>query len=109
MPLKLSRSSSVMFSAAQTPLERYSTAWLRVAAAVAVKAAESKRPTSDEPAASVRLRGMSACPSGEILLAHAFDDELKGAIDHSRRQGWRCPACSKKASAFGHIVGSTSR
>eukprot|EP00965_Chrysotila_dentata_P166201 5487273-Pleurochrysis_carterae.AAC.1 len=59
MPLKRSRSSAVMLSAAQTPQGRNSAAWLRVAAAIAVKAAESKRPTSDEPAASVRMRAIS--------------------------------------------------
>eukprot|EP00965_Chrysotila_dentata_P066163 2190206-Pleurochrysis_carterae.AAC.1 len=59
MPLKRSRSSSVMLSKSQTPPGRNSAAWLRVAAATAMKAAESKRPTSDEPAASVRMRAMS--------------------------------------------------
>eukprot|EP00965_Chrysotila_dentata_P097521 3222885-Pleurochrysis_carterae.AAC.1 len=41
------------------PPGRNSAAWLRVAAAIAVKATDSKRPTSKSPAASSRMRAMS--------------------------------------------------
>eukprot|EP00965_Chrysotila_dentata_P180137 5948181-Pleurochrysis_carterae.AAC.1 len=59
MPLKRSRNSGGIFSAAQMPPGRNSAAWLRIAAAIAVKAADSKRPTSKSPAASSRMRAMS--------------------------------------------------
>eukprot|EP00965_Chrysotila_dentata_P145925 4820784-Pleurochrysis_carterae.AAC.1 len=59
MPLKRSRSSAVMLSATKMPPGRNSAAWLRVAAAIAVKAADSKRPSSKSPAASSRMCAMS--------------------------------------------------
>eukprot|EP00965_Chrysotila_dentata_P131776 4357047-Pleurochrysis_carterae.AAC.1 len=59
MPLKRSRSSAVMLSAEQKPPWRNSAAWLLVAAAIAVKTADSKRPASTSPAASSRMRVMS--------------------------------------------------
>eukprot|EP00965_Chrysotila_dentata_P169993 5611298-Pleurochrysis_carterae.AAC.1 len=59
MPLKRSRSSAVMLLAAQMPPGGNSAAWLRVAAAIAVKVADSKRPTSKFPAASSRMRALS--------------------------------------------------
>eukprot|EP00965_Chrysotila_dentata_P094715 3132413-Pleurochrysis_carterae.AAC.1 len=40
------------------PPGRNSAAWLRVATAIAVKAADSKHPTSKSPAASSRMRAM---------------------------------------------------
>eukprot|EP00965_Chrysotila_dentata_P017310 574657-Pleurochrysis_carterae.AAC.1 len=58
MPLKRSRSSAVILSAAQMPPGRNSAAWLRVAAAIAVKTADRKCPTSKSPAASSRMRAM---------------------------------------------------
>eukprot|EP00965_Chrysotila_dentata_P046198 1535657-Pleurochrysis_carterae.AAC.1 len=59
MPLKRSRSSAVILSAAHMPPGRNSAACLRVAAAIAVKAADSKHPTSKSSAASSRMRAMS--------------------------------------------------
>eukprot|EP00965_Chrysotila_dentata_P114625 3788373-Pleurochrysis_carterae.AAC.1 len=59
MPLKRSRSSAVMLSAAQMPPGRNSAAWLRAAAAIAVKTADNKRPTSKSPAASSQMCAMS--------------------------------------------------
>eukprot|EP00965_Chrysotila_dentata_P145684 4812400-Pleurochrysis_carterae.AAC.2 len=59
MPLKRTRNSGVICPAAQMPPGKNSAAWLRVAAAIAEKAADIKRSTAASPAASSRMHAMS--------------------------------------------------
>eukprot|EP00965_Chrysotila_dentata_P100069 3306703-Pleurochrysis_carterae.AAC.1 len=110
MPLKRSRSSAVMLSATQTPQGRNSAAWLRVAAAIAVKAADSKGPTSKSPAASSRMRAVSraAWRARAVSFSSRTPSTMSSSVTSITAAG-EAAACWKKASAFGHIVGSTSR
>eukprot|EP00965_Chrysotila_dentata_P177971 5879270-Pleurochrysis_carterae.AAC.1 len=99
-----------MFSAAQLPPGRNSATWLRVAEAIAVKAADSKRPTSESSAASWRMRTISrAARRAPAVSFYSRTPSMKSSSVPSITAAGEVTACSKKAGVLGHIFGSSLR
>eukprot|EP00965_Chrysotila_dentata_P097259 3214713-Pleurochrysis_carterae.AAC.3 len=110
MPLKRSRNSGVICSAAQMPPGRNSAAWLRVTTAIEEKAAETRRSMVASPAASLRMRDMSraARRARAVSLSLRTPSTTNSSLLLITAEG-EAAVCSKKARAVGSIFGSTSR
>eukprot|EP00965_Chrysotila_dentata_P160884 5312524-Pleurochrysis_carterae.AAC.5 len=107
MPLKRVRNSGVICSAALMPPGRNSAAWLRIAAAIAEKAVETKCLTATSLAASSRMRDMSkAARHARAVSFSSRTPSTTSSSFPSITAAGEAAACSKKARAVGHIDGS---